>query len=62
MKSIPIPKLQSEDQERIAKYIHTAYENLDRANELEDQAQKELLATLEWTEDLDLIDEELASQ
>lgn len=49
--SIPIPKLAKKEQERIAQPIREALANLDRANELERESQRELLTVLDWSED-----------
>lgn len=48
LKTIPIPKLPKPEQKKVAQYISIAYTNIDRANELEDEAQKELLEALQW--------------
>lgn len=56
LKSIPIPKLPPEEQEKVAGHISLAYANLDRANELEDEAQRELLSALQWTEEKNTTD------
>lgn len=48
LKTIPIPQLKSEDQERVARDVREAYKSLDRVNELEETAQRELLQALKW--------------
>jgi len=46
LKTLPIPRAKPTDQESIASLVRSAYESLDRANELEDAAQQELTAAL----------------
>jgi restriction endonuclease S subunit len=50
LKSIPVPTLAREIQEDIAQHTRETWTNIDRANELQDESQKELLASLEWDE------------
>ncbi len=57
--SIPIPVLPKSQQEQVAAYVRAAFAALDRANALEDEAQRKLLAALQWEEEVgDVTDKE----